>query len=292
MVDIQKDNLKKPEWLKKHFKNSSKIHYLKKGLRSRALHTVCESARCPNLGECFNKKTATFMIMGDTCTRSCSFCAVKHGTPDKWDQTEPNSIARFVAELDLRHVVITSVTRDDLPDGGASHFASTINTIRGKCGCVEKIEVLTPDFNGRTDLIKTVLDAGPDIFNHNIETVRRLSVGVRNNADYDRSLAVLRFAAGYQKNTLIKSGLMVGLGETDDEVLGTMTDLKGAGCSIVTVGQYLRPSRKNLAVERYVEPETFTIYKEYGDSIGIPFVFAGPFVRSSYMAGEILKRQD
>lgn len=260
---------------------------LRKILRSRNLHTVCESARCPNLGRCFGKGIATFMIMGDICTRSCGFCAVSHGDPRPIDPDEPGHIAEMVEELRLRHAVITSVTRDDLPDGGASHFVAVISELRrGTCNDI-RIEVLTPDFNGDRGSIKAVLNAFPDVFNHNLETVRRLTSKVRSRADYDRSLGVLGYAKDYKPDIVVKSGFMVGLGETEGEIFMTLQDLSEVGCDVVTIGQYLRPSMAHLTVKRYVEPNDFKRYKNHGESIGIKHVFAGPLVRSSYMAEEV-----
>lgn len=289
-----KNHAKKPEWLKNRLKNPQLLHDIKRDLRCNSLHTVCESAKCPNIGECFSRKTATFMILGDVCTRNCAFCAVNNGAPNDPDPDEPGKIAEMVEKLGLKHVVITSVTRDDLPDGGAAHFAAVIRTLRQTENFSGSIEVLTPDFSGDKTAIKNVLDAGPDIFNHNLETVRRLSKTVRNKADYDQSLAVLAFAGRFPGNIYIKSGLMVGLGETDAEILKTLDDLRAAGCNIVTIGQYLRPSLSNLPVDRYVEPALFEKYREYGESIGIEYVFSGPLVRSSYLADssfDVLKKR-
>lgn len=292
----QKNALQKPSWLRRHFNYSLAQHEIKRSLREKSLHTVCESARCPNLPECFGKKTATFMIMGDVCTRNCGFCAVSTGVPGPLDLCEPRNIAEMVTDLGLKHVVVTSVTRDDLPDGGASHFAKTIREIRCRQLTTgnhqQSIEVLTPDFNGDTGALDSVLAASPDVFNHNLETVERLSKRIRNRADYDRSLSVLKYAANARRHCndiVIKSGLMVGLGETDREVFETIRDLRDIGCRVVTIGQYLRPSREHLPVERYVEPEVFKRYKEFGQELGIDYVFAGPLVRSSYMAGEVFE---
>lgn len=283
MQTLKGNRLKKPEWLKKKLRYSAQIHEVKTNLRSRSLHTVCESAKCPNICECFEKNRAAFMIMGDICTRNCGFCAVKTGNPLPLNRQEPERIARMSVEMRLNHVVITSVTRDDLPDGGAHHFSATIKAIRN-VGNSLSIEVLTPDFNGNEDALKTVLNTRPDVFNHNLETVEVLSQKVRSGANYQRSLSVLRFARGYATTSKIKSGIMVGLGETDSEILKTLDDLAAVGCNIVTIGQYLRPSMKNSEVKRYVKPEKFEEYKKYGEVKGIDFVFAGPLVRSSYMA--------
>lgn len=296
---------RKPEWLRQklratpHGGKLSHAHAMKEKLRSHSLNTVCESAKCPNLHECFERKTATFMIMGNTCTRNCGFCAVGHGETGPLDPDEPRQVAQMVKELGLRHVVITSVTRDDLPDGGAAHFAAVIeaaSTSFARRGLI--IELLTPDFNGNEKSIKTVLDAGPDIFNHNLETVERLTPEVRSRASYAGSLKVLKYAAEYAKTDLhlrgggrliVKSGLMLGLGEEEEEIKATLEDLAGAGCDIVTIGQYLRPSGAHLPVKRYLEPDVFRRYKAYGERIGIKRVFAGPLIRSSYMAEEVFK---
>jgi len=255
---------------------------MKAVLRSRGLHTVCESARCPNIGECFAKPTATFMILGDVCTRGCGFCSIDKGRkPGAPDPAEPGNIALTAAELGLRHVVITSVTRDDLPLGGAAQFALTIKAIKDNIPGIS-VEVLTPDFKGDEGALKLVFDAGPDIFNHNLETVERLYPVVRPQAIYERSLDVLRLASG--SGIFTKSGIMVGLGESGGEVKKALYDLKGAGCDAVTIGQYLRPARENLEVVEYVEPETFALYERYGCEAGLKYVYSGPFVRSSYNA--------
>ena len=275
-------NKRLPPWAKKTLGPSGPIHRMKAILRKRGLHTVCESARCPNIGECFAKPTATFMILGDLCTRTCGFCSVAKSRPvAPPDPDEPRKIAATAAELGLRHVVITSVTRDDLPGGGAAQFALTIKAIKDTIPNIS-VEVLTPDFNGDPRALALVLDAGPDIFNHNLETVPSLYNVVRPQADYGRSLDVLRSAAGQGATT--KSGIMVGLGERPEEVRGLLRDLAAAGCGSVTIGQYLRPTKENLEVVEYVTPETFGVYEEWGREAGIPRVYSGPFVRSSYNA--------
>jgi lipoic acid synthetase len=272
-----------PPWAKKTIGHPETIHRMKAILRKKGLHTVCESARCPNMGECFTKPTATFLILGDVCTRTCGFCSIeKEQKPLRVDPDEPRNVAETVRELGLKHVVITSVTRDDLPDCGSNQFALTIKAIKGNISGI-LVEVLTPDFNGR-DLL-TVLDAGPDIFNHNLETVPSLYPRVRPQADYKRSLKVLKRAK--ETGVMTKSGIMVGLGETREEVRGVLKDLLDAGCDAVTIGQYLRPTRKNLEVVEYVHPDVFKEYEEYGLSIGIKHVYSGPFVRSSYNAETI-----
>lgn len=251
-------------------------------LRRRGLHTVCESARCPNMGECFGKPTAAFMILGDVCTRGCGFCSIdKTNAPSLPDVDEPFNIALTAKEMGLTHVVVTSVTRDDLADGGAHQFAMTIRALRDQIPAAT-IEVLTPDFKGDKSALTIVLDAKPDIFNHNVETVERLYPIVRPEADYHGSLTVLRSAKA--TGVMTKSGIMVGLGETPEEVKKTLGALKDALCDAVTIGQYLQPTRLNLPVALYVRPEVFEEYEAYGMSIGIKHVYSGTFVRSSYNA--------
>jgi lipoic acid synthetase len=272
-----------PAWLRKPETAFVALHEIKRELRRLELHTVCESARCPNIHECFRRGTATFMILGDRCTRGCGFCAVpkaRHPAPP--DPNEPAHVAQMARAMNLRHVVVTSVNRDDLPDGGAGHFAETIRAIRAALPAAT-IEVLTPDFLGDLDAVTTVLEARPDVFNHNVETVPRLYPRVRPQARYERSLAVLEFAAR-NAGTLVKSGLMVGLGERCEEVEEVLRDLCRCGVSIVTIGQYLQPTRRNLPVAEYVPPERFEAYRETGLRLGFRAVFSGPFVRSSYMA--------
>ncbi|MBI1912790.1 MAG: lipoyl synthase [Deltaproteobacteria bacterium] len=275
-----------PSWAKKTLGPASKLHEMKSILRKRNLHTVCESARCPNIGECFSKPTATFMILGDVCTRTCGFCSIeKKADPLLVDPHEPANIALTAKELGLKHVVITSVTRDDLPNGGADQFALTIKAIKDNISDI-LVEVLTPDFEGDQEALKIVLDARPDIFNHNLETVPSLYSVVRPQADYQRSLDVLGRAK--QAGVMTKSGIMVGLGETKEEVKEVLRDLLASGCDAVTIGQYLRPTRNNLEVREYVEPEVFKEYEEYGKAIGLKYVYSGPFVRSSYNAEQLI----
>ncbi len=276
-----------PQWLRKGRGSSTDTHAVKKGLRCRGLHTVCEEARCPNIGECFSRKTATIMIMGGTCTRSCGFCAVKSGRPAPLDPDEPKRVAEQIREFGLRHAVVTSVTRDDLPDGGASHIASTVREIRARCPKTT-IEVLTPDFEGRAEDIATVCAAQPDVFNHNVETVYRLTPCIRSRADYRRSLSVLKTARSLLTQGFVKSGLMVGLGEELTEIETTLNDLARCGCDVVTIGQYLPPSRDAVPVKEYIEPETFREYEALGLKAGLKHVFAGPLIRSSYLADKVL----
>jgi lipoic acid synthetase len=249
-------------------------------LRRLNLHTVCESARCPNIHECFHRGAATFMILGGRCTRTCGFCAVPKGRVSL-DPDEPENVARMAQAMNLRYVVITSVNRDDLPDGGSRHFAATVLAVR-RALPQARVEVLTPDFRGDQAAVARVLEAGPDVFNHNVETVPRLYRRVRPQADYRQSLAVLTFAR--EQWALTKSGFMVGLGEAEDEVHALLRDLREVGVAIVTIGQYLRPSRRNLPVAAYIEPRDFEVYREYGLALGFSMVFSGPLVRSSYMA--------
>jgi len=275
-----------PPWLRK--RSAGSLHSLKSQLRKLGLHTVCEEAKCPNIGECFARGTATFLLMGPVCTRRCAFCAVTSGETRPLDPQEPTNVARQVATLGLSHAVITSVTRDDLPDGGASHFVRTIEEIRRLCPHTT-IEVLTPDFMGREEDIRSVCTARPQVFNHNVETVERLTPKVRDGANYLRSLEVLAMARRLLDPGLIKSGLMVGLGESRAEVEQTLGDLARAGCDVVTIGQYLQPGRDAMPVVQYVEPEQFDRLKEIGLKLHIKSVISGPFVRSSYYADQALK---
>lgn len=284
-IDLARPRL--PAWLRKADTHFEAVHELKRGLRQRNLHTVCESARCPNIHECFHRGAATFMILGNLCTRGCGFCSVPKGSPAKMefslDAAEPAHVADMAAQMNLRYVVITSVNRDELPDGGSRHWAETVREVR-KVLPDAKIEVLTPDFCGDTDAVARVLDAGPDVYNHNMETVRRLYRRVRPQADYRQSLDVLAFARQYRPDVLTKSGLMVGLGETGEEVHQLLRDVRNSDVHVATIGQYLQPTRRNLPVTEYLTPEQFAAYQSYGMSIGFQMVFSGPFVRSSYMA--------
>jgi len=279
-----------PAWARKSATHFEALHRLKASLRRLHLHTVCESARCPNIHECFARGAATFMILGNLCTRGCGFCSVPKGSPAKdvmrLDSAEPANVARMAAQMRLRYVVITSVNRDDLRDGGSAHFADTVREVRRALPDA-RVEVLTPDFCGDLQAVARVLDAGPHVFNHNIETVPRLYRRVRPQADYQQSLDVLDFARRYRADILTKSGLMVGLGETQEEVHAVLRDLRAAGTAIATIGQYLRPTRRNLPVADYIEPRQFDRYREFGLSIGFQMVFSGPLVRSSYMADRV-----
>jgi lipoyl synthase len=284
LVHIEIPQPRLPEWLRKHRTNFESVHNLKIELRRLNLHTVCESARCPNMHECFDRRAATFMILGNLCTRGCGFCSVpKARHPGALDPAEPANVARMAAEMRLRYVVITSVNRDDLADGGSRHFAETVREVR-RALPESHVEVLTPDFCGDLEAVARVLDAGPYVFNHNMETVARLYKRVRPQAFYRQSLDVLRFAKRYRPEAVTKSGLMVGLGETSAEVEALLRDLRDAEVDVATLGQYLQPSRRNLRVAEYVTPEQFDRYRDYGLSIGFKMVFSGPLVRSSYMA--------
>ncbi len=275
-----------PEWVKKPSVPMSSLHKVKKILRERNLNTVCESARCPNIGECFAKPTATFMILGDKCTRDCGFCGVHTESPGPVDVDEPLNIARACAELGLKHVVITSVTRDDIPDGGAGQFALTIKAIRDTLSDI-LIELLVPDFNGDSSALDSLLGAGPDIVNHNLETVPSLYNAVRPGADYARSLRLIESVA--KAGFTAKSGIMLGFGERAEEVHSLLDDLASVGCKIVTIGQYLRPTKENIEVTEYLAPEVFDSYGEYAKVAGIANVYSAPMVRSSYNAEELWK---
>ncbi|QSQ09598.1 Lipoyl synthase [Koleobacter methoxysyntrophicus] len=283
-----------PPWLTRRVPKAEVLEEMKDMLEGLGLHTVCESAHCPNIGECFAKKTATFMILGDRCTRNCRFCAVTSEKPLPVDKDEPIRVARAVENLRLKHVVITSVTRDDLEDGGAFIFASTISEIK-KINPPPTIEVLIPDFQGSIQALGKVIDAHPEIIAHNVETVPRLYPQVRPQADYRRSLNIIKMVKDKQPDIYTKSGLMVGLGETKEEVLGLMDDLRGSGCDIITIGQYLRPSSKHLEVKEFIKPEVFEYYKNEALKKGFKHAASSPFVRSSYNSEEffltLTKRQ-
>jgi lipoyl synthase len=273
----------RPDWLRVRLPSGQNYEELKQLMRSKQLHTVCEEARCPNMGECWGHRTATFMILGSVCTRSCGFCAVATGRPMALDWEEPRRVGEAVTQMGLKHVVVTSVNRDELKDGGATLFASTIRWIRRlNPDCT--VEVLTPDFKGSMDALKVVMDAQPDVFNHNVETVPRLYRRVRPQAIYQRSLTVLKAAKEMNPGKPTKSGFMLGLGETREEILELLRDLHAHDVDIVTIGQYLRPTPDHLPIERYVPPEEFREYARLGKEMGIPHVQSGPLVRSSYHA--------
>ena len=279
-----------PGWLRKNTTHFQSVHALKIELRRLNLHTVCESARCPNMHECFARGAATFMILGNLCTRGCGFCSVPKGSPHKrefsLDPNEPANVARMAASLNLRYIVITSVNRDDLDDGGSHHFAETVRAVRQALPGA-RVEVLTPDFCGSLDSVARVLDAHPDVFNHNMETVAHLYRRVRPQANYRQSLDVLQFAKRYRRDTLTKSGLMVGLGEKPAEVEQLLRDLRASDVDVATIGQYLQPTRRNRPVAEYITPAQFDAYRDFGLSLGFKMVFSGPLVRSSYMADQV-----
>src|SRR5947209_8614733 len=271
LIQLQSAAPRLPEWLRKTRTHFESVHVLKADLRRLNLHTVCESARCPNMHECFHRGAATFMILGNLCTRGCGFCSVPKGSPAKQDMRldpeEPANVARMAATMNLRYVVITSVNRDDLPDGGSAHFAETVVEVR-KALPGARVEILTPDFMGDREAVARVLDAGPHVFNHNMETVPRLYKRVRPQAKYVQSLGVLRFARLHRPDVMTKSGFMAGLGETNGEVEQLLADLREQDVDVATIGQYLQPTRRNLEVAEYVTPEQFDRYRDYGLSLG------------------------
>jgi len=275
--------LRRPAWLKVQLGANKDFSDVRSLIKRQKLHTVCESARCPNIGECWSRRTATFMILGNICTRSCKFCNIEVGKPTEYDLDEPRRVAEAVAELRLRHAVITSVTRDDLSDGGASMFAETIRLIHEMApSCT--VEVLIPDFKGNLDDLDTVLDARPDILNHNLETVKRLQKDVRVQAGYDRSLSILEHAK--QRGFIIKSGIMVGLGEQWNEIIELLHDLRAVDCDILTIGQYLPPTKMHYPLDRFYTPDEFAELKRIALKLGFTHVESGPLVRSSYHADE------
>ncbi len=282
---MAEQHLRKPEWLKVNFGANERYSDTKKIVDTHRLHTICSSGRCPNIGECWSRGTATFMIGGNICTRSCRFCNTASGRPQPLDADEPRHVAESIKLMGLWHAVVTSVDRDDLPDLGAAHWAETIRQIKAVNPTVT-MEVLIPDFMGRRELVQQVIDAAPNIISHNMETVRRITPAVRSVARYDRSLQVLEQVA--QSGIRAKTGIMVGLGETPAEVLETMDDLLAVGCSILTIGQYLQPSRRHYPVQEYVTPEQFAEYRRIGMEKGFAQVESGPLVRSSYHAEKLM----
>ncbi|MED1913964.1 lipoyl synthase [Bacillus thuringiensis] len=279
---------RKPEWLKINLVSGSELasfKELKQTMRTKTLHTVCEEAKCPNIHECWASGTATFMILGDICTRACRFCAVKTGLPTELDTAEPERVAEAAEQMRLKHVVVTSVARDDLADGGAQIFADTIRAIRRRLPFAS-VEVLIPDFMGNWDALKVVMDAKPDVLNHNIEAVRRMSDRVRARAKYDRTLELLKKAKEFQPSIPTKSSLMIGVGETMEEIIETMDDLRSVDVNIMTIGQYLQPTKKHLKVETFYHPDEFARLKDEGMKRGFSHVESGPLVRSSYHAHE------
>ena len=283
-------NPTKPEWLRKRLPVGAAVQAMEGNLEQNRLHTICQEACCPNQGECFSRGVATFLIMGNVCTRNCRFCAVDSGSPAALDANEPLRLAEEVKRLGLRFVVITSVTRDDLSDGGAGHFARVIEEMRRECPGVG-IEVLIPDFRGSRPALKTVVDASPEVLNHNVETVPRLYASVRPQADYRRSIELLRKAKALNPSLTTKSGLMVGLGETREEVLEVMVDLRSALCDVITIGQYLSPSTNHHPVVEYVNPEIFEKYRRDALRLGFRDAASSPFVRSSYMAEKYYRQR-
>lgn len=287
MLTLKEDKLQRPSWLVQRVPHGDNLHFVQGLLGNLELNTVCKSANCPNIGECYNAGTATFLILGGVCTRRCRFCAVPKGQPHTLDPDEPRRLAKAVKQLGLKHAVITSVTRDDLADGGAGQFAECIKLIRQTTPNTS-IEVLVPDFNGNEKSLQIVLNEKPEVFNHNVETVPRLYEQVRPGADYKRSLQVLA-NAGKVGQSIVKSGIMVGLGETRQEVLDVFADLRKLGATSVTVGQYLSPSPEHLPVVEYIHPDQFKIYEQEAFNMGFKFVASGPLVRSSYHAADYIK---
>lgn len=279
------DVLKKPDWLKIRLPRSDEFARVRKIVEERGLHTICSSGKCPNQAECWSRRTATFMILGEICTRGCRFCATRTGRPLAPDADEPQKVAESIALMGLRYAVITSVTRDDLPDGGAAHWAATVEAIRRR-NPDTVIELLIPDLDARPELLDTVLASAPDIVGHNIETVERLTPALRSRARYRTSLETLRYLG--ERGAVTKSGMMVGLGESDEEVLRTLADLRGAGVGIVTLGQYLRPTLEHYPVAAYVAPEKFEQYRRQALEMGFSYCASAPLVRSSYRAEEAL----
>ena len=278
----------KPEWLRRRFSFKSSVTEVNDLLLDLSLHTVCQEAHCPNQSECFGNHTATFMLLGDHCSRDCTFCAVTHGVMEPPDPEEPKRVAEAVSRLDLKYVVLTSVTRDDLADGGASHFAATIKTIRSVASDI-LVEVLVPDFQGSAQSLATVLAAQPAVLNHNLETVPRLYPAVRPQADYQRSLRLLKEAKRLHPEAVTKSGFMVGFGEKQEEVISLLRDLRKANCDLVTIGQYLRPSRDHHPVVDYIHPELFQANQKEAEELGFSGVASGPYVRSSYQAEKLYR---
>jgi lipoyl synthase len=279
----------RPEWLKVRIPSGENFFEVRRILRSHQLNTICEDAMCPNIAECWGKhRTATFMILGNICTRACAFCAVTSGRPTEYDLMEPARVAAAIADLKLRHAVITSVDRDDLADGGAMVFAETVREIR-KLDARVKIELLTPDFQGSLQSVRMIMDASPDIFSHNIETVQRLYPAIRFKSDYTRSFGMLKAAKLMDSDIFIKTGIMVGLGEEWEEVVELMHDAMDSGVDIFTIGQYLRPSMKHAEIKKYYHPDEFAELGEIGRRIGIRWVFSGPLVRSSYHAEDVFE---
>lgn len=280
--------IRKPEWLKIKLHNTKEYSFISSIVEQNGLHTICSSGKCPNMSECWSRGTATFMILGNICTRSCKFCATATGRPLPLDKNEPKKVANSINIMKLKHCVITSVDRDDLEDGGAEMWAETVKEIKSK-NPNTTVELLIPDFDGKKELIDIVINSSPDIIGHNIETISRLTPNIRSRAKYDVSLSVLKHLSS--KGISTKSGLMVGVGESDEEVLETLQDLRKNGCHIVTIGQYLQPTANHLPVERYVHPDTFEMYRIEALKMGFEYVESAPMVRSSYMAEKAINRE-
>lgn len=291
MNNFNKVYLKKPDWLRIKIPSGEEFKQVFGLLRKYNLFTVCQEARCPNIGECWGKKSATIMILGKICTRACRFCAVTTGNPNCYlDPEEPENVAEVIKKIGLQYVVITSVDRDDLKDLGSSHYAQTVMAIKEKNPDI-KIEVLIPDFNCEEELLKNIVRTKPYVLGHNIETVRRLTPFIRDRrCGYEKSLAVLKMAKMLDSGLITKSGFMIGLGETEQEIITTLQDLKDAEIDIITIGQYLQPTKRHISVQKYYTPQDFKKFKEIGETMGIKFVVSGPLVRSSYHASEIIKR--
>jgi lipoic acid synthetase len=283
----RRERLQRPDWLKISLKTTDNFREVGALISDHSLHTVCQEARCPNIYECWNQRTATFMILGDMCTRHCGFCSVKKGTPGAVDAAEPENVAKAAEKMGIRYAVVTSVDRDDLPDEGAGHFSLTIRALRARLPHC-KVEVLIPDFNGRRDLLEIVLEARPEVLAHNLETVKALYRRVRPVAVYEQSLRIIRGTVDYRDERGLdirtKCGIMVGLGETDDQIIETLGDIADTGCDIVTIGQYLSPKRNSLPVEKFYTPEEFATFREKALAMGVRHVESGPLVRSSYHA--------
>jgi lipoic acid synthetase len=282
--------LRKPEWLRVKLPVTEDFIRVERDLDRLHVGTVCRSAKCPNIFECFSNKKATFLILGRVCTRNCGFCSVAKGTPEKVDFQEPERVSEAVSKLGLKHVVITSVTRDDLDDGGSRHFASVLVRLK-KDHPQSTVEVLVPDFQGSRNAVDRVLEAGPDVFGHNLETVKRLYPRIRPKADYDASLSILNYAGKKAPQMRVKTGIMAGLGEEEKDILGALRDISDSGCQIVTIGQYLRPSKDNLTVKDYIRPEKFQEYQEAGKEMGL-VMYCGPLVRSSYHAEDLFLKNE
>lgn len=284
-IQVKNSILRKPEWLKIKRESCDDYALVAQLVEENGLHTICSSGKCPNKNECWNRGTATFMILGNICTRACKFCATATGKPLPVDENEPQKVANSIKIMKLKHAVITSVDRDDLPDGGAEIWAKTVLKVREKSPTTT-VELLVPDFDGKTELLDIVIDSKPDILGHNIECVRRVTPETRSRAKYDVSLGVIKYIA--ESGIVAKSGIMLGVGETDEEVIETLSDLKAVGCRIVTIGQYLQPSSKHLPVSRYVHPDKFEELKQIGLEMGFDYIESGPLVRSSYMADKAI----